>query len=138
MPGRRVDEGAVVARAAEVIGALDGIRNDLLGQEGQGINLFTDNYYLKPYMAAHRRLVLWADLTAARTAAAVQDAWKQKLGLIAILRGATAQELAEAVNRGEYIVALTTLTADRGDASGNGDQCGRAAEPARCGTGGGQ
>lgn len=45
-----------------LIGALDGIRNDLLGQEGQGINLFTDNYYLKPYMAAHRRLVLWADL----------------------------------------------------------------------------
>lgn len=34
------------------------------------------------------------DETAARTAAAVQDAWKQKLGLIAILRGATAQELA--------------------------------------------
>lgn len=45
-----------------LIGALDGIRNDLLGQEGQGINLFTDNYYLKPSMAAHRRLVLWADL----------------------------------------------------------------------------
>jgi len=45
-----------------LIGALDGIRNDLLGQEGQGINLFADNYYLKPYMAAHRRLVLWADL----------------------------------------------------------------------------
>lgn len=45
-----------------LISALDGIRNDLLGQEGQGINLFADNYYLKPYMAAHRRLVLWADL----------------------------------------------------------------------------
>ncbi|MDR2297425.1 MAG: ImpA family metalloprotease [Comamonas sp.] len=45
-----------------LIDALDGIRNDLLGQEGQGINLFADNYYLKPYMAAHRRLVLWADL----------------------------------------------------------------------------
>lgn len=45
-----------------LIGALDGIRNDLLGQEGQGINLFADNYSLKPSMAAHRRLVLWADL----------------------------------------------------------------------------
>lgn len=58
------------------------------------------------------------DETAARTAAAVQDAWKQKLGLIAILRGATAQELADALNQGEFMVALTTVTADRGDASG--------------------
>lgn len=58
------------------------------------------------------------DETAAQTAAAVQDAWKQKLGLIAILRGATAQELADALNQGEFMVALTTVTADRGDASG--------------------
>lgn len=58
------------------------------------------------------------DETASRTAAAVQDAWKQKLGLIAILRGATAQELADALNQGEFMVALTTVTADRGDASG--------------------
>ena len=52
------------------------------------------------------------DETAARTAAAVQDAWKQKLGLIAILRGATAQELADALDQGEFMVALTTVTAD--------------------------
>lgn len=59
-----------------------------------------------------------SDETAANTAMAVRDAWKHQLGIIAVMRGATAQELAEAVNRGEYIVALTTLTADRGDASG--------------------
>lgn len=59
-----------------------------------------------------------SDETATNTAMAVRDAWKHQLGIIAVMRGATAQELAEAVNRGEYIVALTTLTADRGDASG--------------------
>ena len=59
-----------------------------------------------------------SDETAANTAMAVRDAWKHQLGIIAVMRGATAQELAEAENRGEYIVALTTLTADRGDASG--------------------
>ncbi|MFQ9053740.1 MAG: hypothetical protein ACLR5H_11875 [Oscillospiraceae bacterium] len=32
--------------------------------------------------------------------------------------GATAQELADALNQGEFMVALTTVTADRGDASG--------------------
>ena len=59
-----------------------------------------------------------SDETATNTAMAVRDAWKHQLGIIAVMRSATAQELAEAVNRGEYIVALTTLTADRGDASG--------------------
>lgn len=59
-----------------------------------------------------------SDETATNTAMAVRDAWKHQLGIIAVMRRATAQELAEAVNRGEYIVALTTLTADRGDASG--------------------
>lgn len=41
-----------------------------------------------------------SDETATNTAMAVRDAWKHQLGIIAVMRGATAQELAEAVNRG--------------------------------------
>lgn len=45
-----------------LVGYLDGIRADLTALEGQGVNLFSDSYLQKPYMDAHRRLVLWADL----------------------------------------------------------------------------
>lgn len=50
------------AKDSSLINKLDGIRNDLLAQESRGINLFSDSYLQKPYLDAHRRLVLWADL----------------------------------------------------------------------------
>lgn len=53
---------ANLASDTSLITALDGIRSDLLGLEAQGYNLFSDNYLQKPYMEAHRRLVLWADM----------------------------------------------------------------------------
>lgn len=58
------------------------------------------------------------DETASRTAMAIRDTWKQQLGLVAVMRSATAQELADAVNQGEFMVALMTIGTDRGDASG--------------------
>lgn len=45
-----------------LVGYLDGIRSDLTSMESQGVNMFSDAYLQKPYMDAHRRLVLWADL----------------------------------------------------------------------------
>lgn len=53
---------ANLASDTSLVTALDGIRRDLQGLEAQGFNLFADNYLQKPYMEAHRRLVLWADL----------------------------------------------------------------------------
>ncbi len=45
-----------------LIAGLDSIRRDLAALESRGIDLFADDYPEKPYMALHRRLVLWADL----------------------------------------------------------------------------
>ena len=53
---------ANLASDTSLITALDGIRRDLLGLEAQGFDLFADSYLQKPYMEAHRRLVLWADM----------------------------------------------------------------------------
>ncbi|PIG08099.1 hypothetical protein CLU84_0936 [Comamonas sp. 26] len=58
---------ANLASDTSLVTALDGIRRDLQGLEAQGINLFADNYLQKPYMEAHRRLVLWADMARQQT-----------------------------------------------------------------------
>ena len=50
------------ATDTSLITAMDGIRTDLLGREAEGTQLFTGSYLQKPYMDAHRRLVLWGDL----------------------------------------------------------------------------
>ena len=56
-----------LASDTSLVTALDGIRRDLQGLEAQGFDLFADNYLQKPYMEAHRRLVLWADMARQQT-----------------------------------------------------------------------
>ncbi|MEG2976805.1 MAG: ImpA family metalloprotease [Comamonas sp.] len=58
---------ANLASDTSLVTALDGIRRDLQGLEAQGFDLFADNYLQKPYMEAHRRLVLWADMARQQT-----------------------------------------------------------------------
>lgn len=58
---------ADLSQNTSLISALDRIRTDLLKMESQGFDLFAGSYRQKPYMEAHRRLVLWADMARQQT-----------------------------------------------------------------------
>ncbi len=51
-------------------------------------------------------------------AKALQQVWKDKLGVRVLLRGMDSESLAAALTRGEFALALTDLTSDRNDALG--------------------
>ncbi|MBQ7465985.1 MAG: peptide ABC transporter substrate-binding protein [Oscillospiraceae bacterium] len=51
-------------------------------------------------------------------AKALQQVWKDKLGVRVLLRGMDSESLAAALARGEFALALTDLTSDRNDALG--------------------
>lgn len=55
---------------------------------------------------------------ATNTARAIRQMWQEQLGVSAVLRAVTAQELESSVDSGEFMIALVTLESDRRDASG--------------------